>query len=68
MKKKPIDMPKFANEGEEADWWASPQGRKFVRQKSTESAKKRSEPQGSRLVAQLGRTSTVQIADRKSVV
>jgi hypothetical protein len=27
MKKKPIDMPKFVNEGEEADWWASRQGR-----------------------------------------
>jgi hypothetical protein len=35
MKKKPIEMPMFANEGEEADWWASPQGREFVKQNST---------------------------------
>ena len=27
VKKKPIGMPKFLNEGEEADWWASRQGR-----------------------------------------
>jgi predicted DNA binding CopG/RHH family protein len=64
MTKKPIDMPKFANEGEEADWWASPQGRQFVKQKSTASIRKRSEPRGSRLVAQLRRTTTVQIALR----
>lgn len=64
MKKKPIEMPKFANEGEEADWWASPRGREFVKQKSTGSSRKRSKPQGSRLVAQLGRAATVQIALR----
>ena len=64
MKKKSIDMPKFANEGEEADWWASPQGREFVKQKSTGSLRKESEPQGSRLVAQLRRATTVQIALR----
>jgi hypothetical protein len=64
MKKKPIDMPKFANEEEEADWWASPQGREFVKRKSTGSARKGSEPRGSRLVAQLRRATTVQIALR----
>ena len=64
MKKNPIDMPKFVNEGEEADWWASRQGREFVKQKSTGPKKKGSVSRGSRLVAQLGRTSTVQIALR----
>jgi predicted DNA binding CopG/RHH family protein len=64
MKKKPIDMPKFVNEGEEADWWASRQGRQFVKQKSTGPVKKGSEPKGSRLVARLSRTTTVQIALR----
>jgi hypothetical protein len=34
MKKKPIDMPKFVDEAEEADWWASRSGREFVKQKS----------------------------------
>jgi len=64
MKKKPIDMPKFANEAEEADWWASRQGREFVKQKSAESLKKGAAPKGSRLVVQLNRTPTVQIALR----
>jgi hypothetical protein len=26
MNKKELKMPKFRNEGEEADWWASPLG------------------------------------------
>jgi hypothetical protein len=64
MKKKPIDMPKFANEGQEADWWASPQGREFVKQKSSGALRTGSGPKGSRLVAQLRRTTTVQIALR----
>ena len=64
MKNKPIDMPKFANEAEEADWWASRQGREFAKQKSAESLKKGAAPKGSRLVGQLNRTPTVQIALR----
>jgi predicted DNA binding CopG/RHH family protein len=63
MKKKPIDMPQFVNEGEEADWWASRQGREFVKQKSTGS-KRASVSKGSRLVSQLNRTASVQIALR----
>ena len=66
MKQKPIDMPKFLNEGEEADWWASRQGREFVKQKSAALLKKGSAPKGSRLVGQLNRTPTVQIALRLS--
>jgi hypothetical protein len=64
MKKKPITMPKFANEGEEADWWASRQGREFVMQNTIGPAKKRVAPKGSRLVGQLNRTASVQIALR----
>ena len=64
MKKKPIDMPKFVNEGEEADWWASRQGREFVKQKSAGPLKKGSAQKGSRLVGQLNRTASVQIALR----
>jgi hypothetical protein len=64
MKKKPVDMPKFVNEGEEADWWASRQGREFVMQNATGPAKKRVAPRGSRLVGQLNRSGSVQIALR----
>lgn len=64
MKKKPIFIPKFASEDEEADWWASRQGREFVKQKSSGPLKKGSVPQGSRLVGQLNRTASVQIALR----
>jgi hypothetical protein len=32
--------PAFANDDEEAAWWASPKGREFVKQKSTEPQKK----------------------------
>ena len=64
MKKKPIAMPKFTNEGEEADWWASRQGREFVKQNATGPTKKRVAPKGSRLVGQLNRTASVQIALR----
>jgi hypothetical protein len=64
MKKKAIDVPKFANEAEEADWWTSRQGREFVKQKSAEPLKKGIAPRGSRLVGQLNRTPTVQIALR----
>jgi hypothetical protein len=64
MTKKPIDIPKFVNEGEEADWWASRQGREFVKRKSAGLPKKGSVPKGSRLVGHLNRISSVQIALR----
>jgi predicted DNA binding CopG/RHH family protein len=64
MKRKPIEIPKFANEEEEARWWASREGREFVNQKSASAANKASAPKGSRLVAQLNRTASVQIALR----
>jgi len=64
MKTKPTDIPKFGSEAEEADWWASRQGHKFVKRKSAEPLKKGAAPKGSRLVGQLNRTPTVQIALR----
>lgn len=64
MKKKPIEIPKFNNESEEADWWASHQGRKFVKQKATGQLAKGAASKGSRLVGQLKRTPSVQIALR----
>ena len=64
MRMKQIDMPKFVNEGEEADWWASRQGREFVKQKSAGPPKKGGGQKGSRLVGHLNRTASIQIALR----
>ena len=64
MKKKAIVMPKFENEDEEANWWASRQGREFVKRKSAGLRKKGSVPKGSGLVGRLSRTASVQIALR----
>ena len=60
--KKTIQLPAFANDEEEATWWASRQGRDFLKQKSAEPPKKMAK--GSRLVGQLNRTASVQIALR----
>ena len=63
LKKKPIVMPKFVNEAQEADWWASREGREFVKQKAAGTGK-RGAPRGSRLVGQLNKVASVQIALR----
>jgi hypothetical protein len=60
--KKSDELPKFANEDEEAIWWASREGRAFLKRKAATSQKKAAK--GSRLVGQLGRTPSVQIALR----
>jgi predicted DNA binding CopG/RHH family protein len=60
--KKTIKPPTFANHDEEATWWASRQGRDFLKQKSAELQIKTAK--GSRLVRQLNRTASVQIALR----
>jgi predicted DNA binding CopG/RHH family protein len=64
MRKKTIEVPKFTNEDAEADWWVSKAGREFVKQKSAASVVNATEPRGSRLVAQLKRPASVQIALR----
>ncbi len=66
MKTKPTVVPVFTSESDEADWWASREGRGFVKQKSTESSSKEKESKGSRLVARLNKTKSVQIALRLS--
>ena len=63
MKKKPIVMPKFVNEAQEADWWASREGREFVK-KAAGTGNKRAAPRGSPLVGQLNKVASVQIALR----
>lgn len=55
-------IPKFATEDEEARWWATAEGRKFL--KSQPAAKPRQSRQGSTLVNQLSRAGSVQIALR----
>jgi hypothetical protein len=64
MKKKSIVMPKFVNEAQAADWWASREGREFVKQKTAGTGKKGGVPRGSRLVGQLNKVASVQIALR----
>jgi len=61
-KKKAIELPTFANEEEEAIWWASRQGRAFLKKKAADPLRKTAK--GSQLVAQLNRTASVQIALR----
>ena len=64
MRKKPIVMPKFVNEAQEADWWASREGREFIKQKAAGTMNKGGAPRGSRLVGQLNKFASVQIALR----
>jgi len=64
MSKKTLEMPKFKTESEEADWWASPAGRAYVKQKSAEGQRKRTKAAASSLVAKLSRKPSLQIAIR----
>ena len=64
MKKKTILMPKFVNEEQEAKWWSSTEGRDFLKQKTAGTGDKDSTPTGSRLVRQINRVRSVQIALR----
>ena len=64
MNKKALRMPRFTSESEEADWWASPAGRAYVKRKSTEAQSKGTKTSGSSLVARLNKKSSVQIAIR----
>ena len=61
-KAKVTSVPKFTSEQQEADWWASPQGREFLKDQSK--PRKSETHSGSKLVAKLGRTNSVQIALR----
>lgn len=57
-------MPRFKNEGEEADWWASAKGRAYVKRKSGEARAKGAPPRGSALIRELNAKKSVQIAIR----
>jgi predicted DNA binding CopG/RHH family protein len=62
MKKRISQVPKFTNENQEAKWWASPEGREFVKQHSADNATRKQK--GSPLVVKLNKASSVQIALR----
>jgi predicted DNA binding CopG/RHH family protein len=55
-------MPKFKNESQEADWWASPTGRAFVKQKSAEALANGAKIRGSAVLSKVNKS--VQIAIR----
>lgn len=56
-----LQVPKFANEDAEANWWASTEGRKFLK---LQSARQQPALSGSKLVAKLAKANSVQIALR----
>ena len=60
--RKKVGIPKFVSEQAEAKWWASVEGRTFL--KAQAPAKSSAARGGSSLVAKLARTSSVQIALR----
>jgi hypothetical protein len=64
MPKKPAEMPKFRNESEEADWWASTEGRAYARKKAKGAQAGGTRFSGSSLVAGLNKKSSTQIAIR----
>src|SRR5690349_8491011 len=64
MKTKPTSIPIFKSESDEADWWASSDGRRFVKQKSAQASGKKNKYEASPLVARLNKTGSVQIALR----
>jgi predicted DNA binding CopG/RHH family protein len=62
MKKRISQVPRFTNQDQEAKWWASPEGREFVKQHSAENGTRKLK--GSPLVEKLSKASSVQIALR----
>jgi predicted DNA binding CopG/RHH family protein len=62
QKRNLIRPPKFSSEDEEAAWWASKEGRAFVKKQSVSGSPRKKD--GSSLVANLRHASSVQIALR----
>ena len=58
----PNKLPKFTSEDTEADWWASTEGRAFLKQNASGKAMEKSK--SAMLVASLNSKSSVQIALR----
>jgi len=64
MTRKSLELPRFRNESEEADWWASRDGREFLIQKSAGMRATGRKVRGSKLVERLKKKNSVQIAIR----
>jgi hypothetical protein len=64
MIRKTSRIPKFKTESQEADWWASPTGRAYVKRRSADARSKGTKAVGSSLVAKLNQKRSVQIAIR----
>jgi predicted DNA binding CopG/RHH family protein len=64
MNRKKPEIPRFKNESEEADWWASRGGRAYVEQKVADHQAAGTKPRGSSLIAKMNQKSSVQIAIR----
>ena len=64
MNTKSLQIPRFRNQSDEADWWASPAGRAYVKERSGEAELKGIKVKGSTAVAGLNKKSSVQIAIR----
>jgi predicted DNA binding CopG/RHH family protein len=64
MPRKPAEMPKFRNESDEADWWASAPGRAYMLRKSKEAQAKGIRFSPSPLMAKLNKRGSTQIALR----
>ncbi len=64
MSRTVLEIPKFKSESEEADWWASPAGRAYVKGRSAERQRKGTKAAGSNLVAKLSGKPSLQIAIR----
>lgn len=64
MSKKAVEIPTFKSDSEEADWWASQAGRAYVKAKSAEAKSRGRKAKGSRLVTDLNKKTTIQIAIR----
>ena len=64
MNRQPPEVLDFRSESDEADWWASPAGRAYVKRKSAEGKSSGTEITGSSLVKKMNKKSSVQIAIR----
>jgi predicted DNA binding CopG/RHH family protein len=62
MKNQKVGIPKFTNEDEEAKWWASAEGREFLKRQAAQRTPKNQK--GSPLVRKLSQISSVQITLR----
>jgi hypothetical protein len=53
MNRNKVEIPKFKNESQEADWWASKPGRDYIKERSATAKSKGTGTKGSRLIANL---------------